>query len=213
MFPFQLPQPVCRLARRLALGVSLAFAAGAVLGGQPANAAFTGYYALPNWTQFVPATAFIDFSGDPEFVALLGSSDNSSNFSSTELYIVAPPNSLGVSFDWVYETFDTFGPGYDPFGYFVNTTFFQLSQDFGPFFQGGQVALPLAPGDLFGFAQVSLDGLDSPAVSVVYNFQGYVAAPGPLPLLGVGAAFAWSRGLRKRIGARKVLHPGEALRP
>lgn len=34
---------------------------------------------------------------------------------------------------------------------------------------------------------------------------GYYSVPGPLPLAGVGAAFAWSRSLRRRIKASKAL--------
>jgi len=33
------------------------------------------------------------------------------------------------------------------------------------------------------------------------------AAPGPLPLLGAGAAFGWSRRLRKRIGTPLITPP------
>jgi hypothetical protein len=37
--------------------------------------------------------------------------------------------------------------------------------------------------------------------SVTYDYVAAPAVPGPLPLLGVGAAFSWSRRMRKRIGS------------
>lgn len=58
-----------------------------------------------------------------------------------------------------------------------------------------------------------------PTLDISFGATSPVAVPGPLPLLGVGAAFGWSRRLRKRIHAsiRKELplvdETGEALRP
>ena len=37
--------------------------------------------------------------------------------------------------------------------------------------------------------------------SVTYSYVAAPAVPGPLPLLGVGAAFSWSRKMRKQIGS------------
>jgi hypothetical protein len=61
--------------------------------------------------------------------------------------------------------------------------------------------------DVFGFRQSSTDSTNGRASTSISNLNGPLAAPGtasvpgPLPLLGAGAAFGWSRQLRKRIGA------------
>lgn len=47
---------------------------------------------------------------------------------------------------------------------------------------------------------VGPDGIPSPGSTV----GGYYSVPGPLPLAGAGAAFAWSRSLRRRIKASKA---------
>jgi MYXO-CTERM domain-containing protein len=44
-------------------------------------------------------------------------------------------------------------------------------------------------------------GLDNVTLDLADNPVPSPSVPGPLPLLGVGAAFGWSRRLRKRIAA------------
>ena len=63
-------------------------------------------------------------------------------------------------------------------------------------------------GDVFGFRQNTIDSCCGVASTTISNFNGPTAAapasvPGPLPILGVGAAFAYSRRLRRRINLAK----------
>jgi MYXO-CTERM domain-containing protein len=52
------------------------------------------------------------------------------------------------------------------------------------------------------------DGSDPYTANDTINlFVSAPPAPGPLPLLGAGAAFAWSRQLRKRIGSAAITPP------
>lgn len=56
-------------------------------------------------------------------------------------------------------------------------------------------------GDTFGFRVFTLDDQFGPGNATISNFSapGSAPVPGPLPLLGVGAAFGYSRRLRRRI--------------
>ncbi|WP_254954261.1 hypothetical protein [Cyanobium sp. Cruz-8H5] len=55
----------------------------------------------------------------------------------------------------------------------------------------------MVPGSWMGTGDTIQALLGAPAASV----------PGPLPLLGAGAAFGWSRKLRKRIAAPLITPP------
>jgi hypothetical protein len=109
-----------------------------------------------------------------------------------------------VSFDWDYSTDDD--PEYDPYGYLLNGVFTQLTINNFDINQSGSVSFSVLAGDVFGFRQNSNDSSFGRASTTISNFNGPLAAsgpasvPGPLPLLGAGAAFGWSRQLRKRIG-------------
>ena len=62
----------------------------------------------------------------------------------------------------------------------------------------------VASGDLFGFSIDGSDGCCGNGNATISNFNGPIASvPGPLPILGVGAAFAYSRRLRRRINLAK----------
>jgi hypothetical protein len=103
-----------------------------------------------------------------------------------------------VSFDWAFST-DDWLPGFDPFGYLLNGAFTQLTIDDSSLTQSGSVSFSVLAGDVFGFRQNSSDSIFGRASTTISNFTA-PAVPGPLPLLGAGAAFGWSRQLRKRIG-------------
>jgi len=47
----------------------------------------------------------------------------------------------------------------------------------------------------------NIDAIESSSNSLVFTPSGPASVPGPLPLLGAGAAFGWSRRLRRRIKA------------
>lgn len=187
------------MPRSLAKTIAPIALAGATLGlaANPAQALtqFAGYYAPANWTQTIGGDGSINTGGAPNSVILNGSDNYSGSNVNTDFTITAPLGGT-VSFNWSYSTAD--GPGYDDFGYLLNGAFTQLTDDSGAQTQSGSASFSVLAGDVFGFRQNSEDSFWGRASTTISNFN--VAVPGPLPLLGAGAAFGWSRQLRQRIG-------------
>jgi hypothetical protein len=187
--------------------------AGATLGlaTNPAQALtqFAGYYAPANWTQNIQGDGFINTGGAPASISLSGANDGMGNQNTD--FTIAAPLAGTVSFDWAYSTND--GPIYDPFGYVLNGAFTRLTINNISLTQSGSVSFSVLAGDVFGFRQNSFDSGGGRASTTISNFNGPLAAsgpasvPGPLPLLGAGAAFGWSRQLRRRIGTSGGVRP------
>jgi len=204
------------MPRSLAKTIAPIALAGATLGlaANPAQALtqFAGYYAPANWTQSIQGDGFINTGGAPASISLSGADDGSFADQNTDFTIAAPLAGT-VSFDWAYSTNDSFGPLFDPFGYLLNGAFTQLTDNSGAQNQTGLASFSVLAGDVFGFRQNSIDSDFGRASTTISNFNGPLPAPGtasvpgPLPLLGAGAAFGWSRQLRKRIGASGGVRP------
>ena len=202
------------MPRSLAKTIAPIALAGATLGlaANPAQALtqFAGDYAPANWTQSIQGDGFINTGGAPASISLSGADDYSDTDQNTD-FTIAAPTAGTVSFDWDYSTDDD--PEYDPYGYLLNGVFTQLTINNFDINQSGSVSFSVLAGDVFGFRQNSADSLLGRASTTISNFNGPLAAsgpasvPGPLPLLGAGAAFGWSRQLRKRIGASGGVRP------
>ena len=139
-------------------------------------------------------------------IILRGADDGSGNDVNTD-FTIAAPTAGTVSFDWNYSTLDG-SPSFDPFGYLLNGAFTKLTDDSGATTQSGSAFFSVLSGDVFGFRQNTIDSGFGRASTTISNFNGPTAAvpasvPGPLPILGVGAAFAYSRRLRRRINLAK----------
>jgi hypothetical protein len=196
------------MPRSIAKTIAPIALAGATLGlaANPAQALtqFAGYYAPANWTQSIQGDGSINTGGAPASISLTGSNDFSGNNQNTDFTIAAPLAGT-VSFDWGWSTQDS-NPRFDPFGYLLNGAFTQLTNNNGGLIQVGSVSFSVLAGDVFGFRQNTFDSQGDRATTTIGNFNGPVPAPGtasvpgPLPLLGAGAAFGWSRQLRRRIG-------------
>ena len=186
------------MPRSLAKTIAPIALAGATLGlaANPAQALtlFAGYYAPANWTQTIQPDGSINTGGAPASITLTGA-DNGGDNKNTD-FTIAAPSAGTVSFDWSYSTADI-SSGWDPFGYLLNGAFIKLTND-GVANQSGSASFSVLAGDVFGFRQNSFDSIFGRASTTISNFN--VAVPGPLPLLGAGAAFGWSRQLRRRIG-------------
>jgi len=203
------------MPRYLAKTIAPIALAGATLGlaANPAQALtqFAGDYAPANWTQSIQGDGSINTGGAPASISLFGANDGSNANQNTDFTIAAPLAGT-VSFDWAYSTNERF-PLFDPFGYLLNGAFTQLIDEVGAQNQFGSASFSVLAGDVFGFRQNSLDSANRRASTTISNFNGPLAAsgpasvPGPLPLLGAGAAFGWSRQLRKRIGASGSVRP------
>jgi len=179
--------------------------AGATLGlaTSPVQAltTFAGTYAPANWTQSIGGDGSIDPSGAPASITLV----SANNATDTDIlnftdFTISAPSSGTVNFNWNYTSLDTFGPSFDPFGYLLNGVFTQLTNDSGAAAQSGSASFSLLTGDVFGFRQTTVDSLLGSASTTISNFNAPVV-PGPLPLLGAGAALGWSRRLRYRLRA------------
>ena len=202
------------MPRSLAKTIAPIALAGATLGlaANPAQALtqFAGYYAPANWTQSIQGDGFINTGGAPASISL-SSADDGSNTNQNTDFTIAAPTAGTVSFDWAFSTDDF--PAADPFGYLLNGAFTQLTINNSSLTQSGSVSFSVLAGDVFGFRQNSLGSNFGRASTTISNFNGPLAAsgpasvPGPLPLLGAGAAFGWSRQLRSRIGTSGGLRP------
>ncbi len=195
------------MPRSLAKKIASIGLAGATLGlaANPAQALtqFAGYYAPANWTQSIQGDGSISTGDAPASISLSGADDGSSINQNTDFTIAAPLAGT-VSFDWAYSTAE--GPVFDPFGYILNGGFAQLTDNGGGQVQSGSASFSVLAGDVFGFRQNSIDSIFGRASTTISNFNA-PAAPGPLPLLGAGAAFGWSRQLRRRIGTSGSVRP------
>jgi len=137
----------------------------------------------------------VDTSAAPASITITGSDNGSSagflgNVNTD--YTIAAAASGPVSFDWSYSSTD-YGL-FDGFGYLLNGSFTELANNSS---QGtGFSQFNVLAGDTFGFRVFATDNLIGPGIATISNFSAPV--PGPLPLLGVGAAFGYSRRLRRR---------------
>lgn len=204
------------MPRSLAKTIAPIALAGATLGlaANPAQALtqFAGYYAPANWTQSIQGDGFINTGGAPASISLSGADDGTETNQNTD-FTIAAPTAGTVSFDWAFSTDDDEGTEFDPFGYLLNGAFTQLTIDNFSLTQSGSVSFSVLAGDVFGFRQNSIDSIFGRASTTISNFNGPLPAsgpasvPGPLPLLGAGAAFGWSRQLRRRIGTSGGVRP------
>jgi hypothetical protein len=194
-----------RSLAKAAAPIALA-ATSLALAANPAQALtqFAGDYAPANWTQSIGGDGYIVTGGAPGSIVLAGANDESFTDQNTD-FTIAAPSAGTVSFDWSYETLDWIAAA-DPFGYLLNGVYTELIDGFGLLTQSGSASFSVLAGDMFGFRQIG-NTFDGRAATLISNFNGPLATPGtasvpgPLPLLGAGAAFGWSRQLRRRIGA------------
>ena len=182
----------------LALGIASATTFAPPVSAVQLQQDFAGVYAPANWT-FTSDPALgdgsVDTSGAPASITITGSDNGGSlPFSNVNTdYTIAVGLAGPASFDWSYSSSDCCN--FDGFGYLLNGNFTQLAQNSS---QGsGFTQFNVLAGDTFGFRVFALDNAGSPGVATISNFSAPV--PGPLPLLGVGAAFGYSRRLRRRI--------------
>lgn len=177
--------------------------ASATLGltASPAQAiTFGGYYAPNNWTQTIQGDGSIDTSGAPASITLTNANDGGGNQNTD--FTIAASTAGTVSFDWNFTNNNSYNSFWDPFGYLLNGAFNQLTTD-SLFSQSGSIAFSVNTGDVFGFRQNSVDSADGTTSTTITNFSAPTSVPGPLPILGVGAAFAYARRLRRRINLAK----------
>jgi hypothetical protein len=193
----------------LVSGVLALSLAGASTLTPPAQAAqlqqgFAGAYAPANWTLNLEGPylgdASVDTTGAPDSITLIGSRTSpTEDFFYTE-YIIRAAASGPVSFDWNFKGF--LWAYANTFGYRLNNQFIEISGTYdttGPIeseVDYGTAQFNVSLGDVFGFYNFADDDCCSPGIANISNFSAPV--PGPLPVLGIGTAFSYSRRLRRR---------------
>ncbi len=156
------------------VGLTLAAASGAsaatVFGFQDA-------YDPINWT-FTNSNAdgFVNTGGAPASISLTGG-NNDSGSSGTTNYTTTAAAAGTVTFNWNYSTNDSDGPFSDPFGYLLNGSFTQVTNDGGGVVQNGTSTFNVLAGDSFGFRIFTRDNSFGRASVTISNFS----APAPVP--------------------------------
>ena len=133
---------------------------------------FQGPYAPINWTLTNNnADGFVNTTGAPASISLTGG-DNGSYSSGTTNYTTTAAAAGTVTFDWNYSTADV-NTG---FGYLLNGSFTQVTDDGGDVVQNGTSAFNVLAGDSFGFRIFNYDNAGGRGSVTISNFS----APGPM---------------------------------
>jgi len=162
----------------------------AVLSMAPAFGAplFTGPFDAANWTFSTDGNGTRDESNLPDSITLTGSDgsecDPCVDIATTYTLNYGGPANGVFAFRWIFVTFDADGPSFDPFGFRVNGSYVQLTNDSGPDAQSGYVALVLQTGDTVAFSIVSTDDDFGPSEVTIQD----IPEPTSLVLLGAGLA-------------------------
>ncbi|MCW5776545.1 MAG: hypothetical protein KIS87_08915 [Phycisphaeraceae bacterium] len=163
--------------------LALVAAAGA------AQAQFSGYYAPANWNYVTPGNSYVDVSGAPNSVMVVGNDDGSGSSANTDMTITVPVGG-NWKFDWSYASTDS--GNYDRAYYLLNGNQFFLAQnDSGV--KSGSATIPVNPGDVIGFRVFSADSVFGPGYLTIREFSAPIPAPGALALAGLGGLLAARR--------------------
>ena len=112
----------------------------------------------------------VDTVEAPNLVGLIGHNYDDSDDPYPEdiitSFLVTLTSDATFDFYWGFLTLDE-APSYDPFGYYLNGSFYQLTDDGGDFVQYGFESVNLQAGDVFGFYIDSTDGCCGYSIGVV----------------------------------------------
>ncbi len=137
----------------------------------------------------------IEFQGADSFLVVGSGSLATGPTVSTDWKLTyGGPSPVELSFDWEFIDEGTVNRD---FGYFrINDSQkFETSETSGPFSE----SYLIQPGDTLTFGVRSTDNNPTPGQLLISNFSTSAPVPGPLPLFGAAATFAWSRKLRTRV--------------
>jgi hypothetical protein len=154
---------------------------------------FQDAYDPINWT-FTNSNAdgSVNTGGAPASISLTGG-DNFSFNSGTTNYTTTAAAAGTVTFDWNYSTADD--PFFDPFGYLLNGSFIQVTDDGGGLVQNGTATFNVLAGDSFGFSIATVDNFFGPGSVTISNFSAPIPEPSTvlslLVLGGLGAGLKY----------------------
>lgn len=132
---------------------------------------FTGSYAPSNWSLIKTSgsSGSVNTSSAPNSIQLYGSDGGGGGTKDTR-YQVTVPTAGTITFSWTYTTTDRDGPAYDPFGYYLNGTFYQLSNNGGGNNQSGTKSVSVSVNDNFAFLIRSTDNVLGASTTIASNF-------------------------------------------
>ncbi|MFH7243530.1 MAG: PEP-CTERM sorting domain-containing protein [Spirulina sp.] len=166
----------------------------------PAHAiGFTDSYAPENFIlENVDTDGSFDLSDIPNSLVIIGGNNGTGVSGSTRYLTTAVASGL-VSFDWLYKTTDP-SATYDPFGYWLNNAFTQLTNN-SLSTQDGNAVFSVQVGDRFGFGINTQDNLPASASVTISNFIAPETTPAavPTPALGFGLVGMGIAALRQRL--------------
>ncbi len=194
--------PKTRALSSIALGIASAATLASPGHAVQLQQDFAGVYAPANWTLSNNnnniSDGNVDTASAPASITITGGDNDDFTTIGTTDYQTTAAASGQVSFDWNFSAPQAY---YDGFGYLLNGNFNFLTDSSG----SGSTQFNVLAGDIFGFGAITVyhfSGPVGPGNATISNFSAPVPGapvPGPLPLLGVGAAFGYSRRLRRRI--------------
>jgi len=156
-------------------------------GASASTVEFDGIYDPSNWTLTnTNSDGSVNTTGAPSSISITGGDNynEESNPGDTDFTITSPLDG-NVSFDWDYSSLNA-SPDWDPFGYLLNGTFYQLTKDDGSVNQSESTSFSVSSGDIFGFRAHTVDNALGSATTTISNFSAPVPLPSAILLLGSG---------------------------
>ncbi|MDX1476122.1 MAG: dockerin type I domain-containing protein [Saprospiraceae bacterium] len=143
-----------------------------------ATEGFVDAYAPGNWAASAPNGGSVVVNGG---VVLTSPNGSACGGGQSTTYSIVVPEDGKLVFGWSYITSDSDGPFWDPFGYSLNGTFNQLTDNGGPDMQSGMAQVLVNEGDIFAFDANSVDCIFGSAATTVIDFFVFTCANEPPP--------------------------------
>jgi hypothetical protein len=142
--------------------------------GNPYQKGFAGYFSPSNWslTNTNGGNGYVVTTNAPNSIKLVGSDYAEPPYSSSYThYTITIPCNGTISFNWNYSCNDVDGAYWDPFGYSVNSSFTQLTNNAGSNSQSGTKSVHLTTGSSFAFTVFSRDQILGAGVEITSAFK------------------------------------------